>query len=309
MNSKLNIWKILFLIFLIIGTIYIIRNRKPYITNTGKVFGTFYKITYKSESDLHEAIKQRMSEVDNSLSPFNRKSIITAINENRDTLTNAMFTEVFNLAQEISEKTAGAFDITVAPLVNAWGFGFRKGTLPDSTTVDSLRRHIGYSMLSLENGRITKQRPEILLDCSAIAKGYGCDAVASLLDENGITDFMVEIGGEVVTKGKNDKGGDWAIGISKPNDNPTNTENELQEIIIISGKSMATSGNYRNFRYEEGKKYSHTISPATGYPVEHSLLSATVIANDCATADALATAFMVMGLEKALAFCQNARMM
>ena len=238
MNSKLNIWKILFLIFLIIGTIYIIRNRKPYITNTGKVFGTFYKITYKSESDLHEAIKQRMSEVDNSLSPFNRKSIITAINENRDTLTNAMFTEVFNLAQEISEKTAGAFDITVAPLVNAWGFGFRKGTLPDSTTVDSLRRHIGYSMLSLENGRITKQRPEILLDCSAIAKGYGCDAVASLLDENGITDFMVEIGGEVVTKGKNDKGGDWAIGISKPNDNPTNTENELQEIIIISGTAI-----------------------------------------------------------------------
>lgn len=305
MNSKLSIWKILFLIFLIVGTVYIIRNQKPYITNTGKVFGTYYKITYKSDSDLHEAIKQRMSEVDCSLSPFNKRSIITAINENRDTLANTMFTDVFNLAQEISEKTGGAFDITVAPLVNAWGFGFKKGTLPDSTTVDSLRRHIGYSTISLENGRITKMHPETLLDCSAIAKGYGCDAVARLLDENGITDFMVEIGGEVVTKGKNDKGGNWAIGISKPNDNPTTTENELQDIIIISGKSMATSGNYRNFRYENGKKYSHTISPATGYPVEHSLLSATVIADDCATADALATAFMVMGTEKALEFCKQ----
>ena len=305
MNSKLSIWKILFLIFLIVGTVYIIRNQKPYITNTVKVFGTYYKITYKSDSDLHEAIKQRMYEVDCSLSPFNKRSIITAINENRDTLANTMFTDVFNLAQEISEKTGGAFDITVAPLVNAWGFGFRKGTLPDSTTVDSLRRHIGYRTISLENGRITNMHPETLLDCSAIAKGYGCDAVARLLDENGITDFMVEIGGEVVTKGKNDKGGNWAIGISKPNDNPTTTENELQDIIIISGKSMATSGNYRNFRYENGKKYSHTISPATGYPVEHSLLSATVIADDCATADALATAFMVMGTEKALEFCKQ----
>ncbi|MBO7302348.1 MAG: FAD:protein FMN transferase [Bacteroidaceae bacterium] len=305
MNSKLSIWKILFLIFLFVGTIYIIRNQKPYITNSGKIFGTYYKITYKSETDLHEIIKQKMSDVDNSLSPFNKKSIITAINNNCDTTVNEMFTHVFTLAQEISEQTNGAFDITVAPLVNAWGFGFKKGTLPDSTTVDSLRRYIGYNTLSLNNGKITKLYPETMLDCSAIAKGYGCDAVATLLEDNGIADFMVEIGGEVVTRGKNDKGSNWAIGISKPNDNPGITENELQDIISISGKSMATSGNYRNFRYENGKKYSHTISPATGYPVEHSLLSATVIADDCATADALATAFMVMGKDKALEFCRN----
>ena len=305
MNNKLSIWKILFLIFLIVGTIYIIRNQEPYITNSGKVFGTFYKITYKSGTDLHDAIKLKMHEVDGSLSPFNSRSIITAINENRDTVANEMFTKVFNLAQEVSEQTCGAFDITVAPMVNAWGFGFKKGTLPDSATVDSLCRYIGYKTLSLENGKVRKLHPETMLDCSAIAKGYGCDAVAALLEDNGVTDFMVEIGGEVVTRGKNDKGGNWAIGISKPNDNPTTAENELQDVIVISGKSMATSGNYRNFRYENGKKYSHTISPATGYPVEHSLLSATVIADDCATADALATSFMVMGTEKALEFCRN----
>ena len=305
MNNKLSIWKILFLIFLIIGTVYILGNQEPYITNTGKVFGTYYKITYKSSTNLHEAIKGRMSEVDYSLSPFNKKSIITAINNNCDTTVNEMFTAVFNLAQEISAQTEGAFDITVAPLVNAWGFGFKKGTLPDSLTVDSLRQYIGYNTISLENGKVKKLHSETMLNCSAIAKGYGCDAVANLLVENGITDFMVEIGGEVVTKGSNEKGNNWAIGISKPNDNPGTTENELQDVITISGKGMATSGNYRNFRYENGKKYSHTISPATGYPVEHSLLSATVIANDCATADAWATAFMVMGTEKALELCKK----
>lgn len=305
MNNKLSIWKILFLIFLAVGTIYIIRNQKPYITNSGKVFGTYYKITYKNDANLHEAIKERLSEVDNALSPFNKNSIITAINNNCDTTVNDMFAHVFRLAQDISTRTEGAFDITVAPLVNAWGFGFKKGTLPDSATVTSLLRHIGYNTLSLENNKVTKLHSETMLDCSAIAKGYGCDAVAALLLENGIADFMVEIGGEVVTKGKNDKGNDWAIGISKPNDNPGITENELQDIIIISGKSMATSGNYRNFRYENGKKYSHTISPATGYPVAHTLLSATVIADDCATADALATAFMVMGKEKAMEYCKK----
>ncbi len=305
MNNKLSIWKILFLIFLVIGTIYILGKQKPYVTNTGKVFGTYYKVTYKSNTDLHEAIKERMSEVDYSLSPFNKKSIITAINNNCDTTVNEMFTAVFNLAQEISAQTEGAFDITVAPLVNAWGFGFKKGTLPDSLTIDSLRQYIGYNTISLINGKVKKQHLETMLDCSAIAKGYGCDAVASLLNENGITDFMVEIGGEVVTKGYNEKGNNWAIGISKPDENQGTTENKLQDIITISGKSMATSGNYRNFRYENGKKYSHTISPATGYPVEHSLLSATVIADNCATADAWATAFMVMGTDKALEFCRK----
>ena len=212
---------------------------------------------------------------------------------------------MFTLAQEISEKTNGAFDITVAPLVNAWGFGFKKGITPDSAAIDSMRRYTGFRTVALVDGRIIKQYPQTMLDCSAIAKGYGCDAVAAMLDAHGVKDYMVEIGGEVVTKGKNSKGSAWTIGISKPTDNPTTSSNELFEVMNISGKSMATSGNYRNYREENGRKIAHTIDPRTGYPVQHSLLSATVIADNCATADALATAFMVMGLEEAMEYCKN----
>lgn len=303
--NKLSIWKILFLVFLIIGTIYILGKEKPYITNSGKIFGTFYNITYSSDIDLSKEIKSTLMQVDNSLSPFNKQSIITAINNNADATPDSMFIHVFTLAQEISAKTAGAFDITVAPLVNAWGFGFKNGITPDSAAIDSLRQFVGYGTVALTEGRITKQHPQTMLDCSAIAKGYGCDAVAAMLDTQGVKNYMVEIGGEVVTKGKNGKGGVWTIGISKPTDNPTTSSNELHEIIAISDKSMATSGNYRNFREENGRKIAHTIDPRTGYPVQHSLLSATVIAKDCATADAYATAFMVMGTEKAISFCNE----
>ena len=301
----MNIWKSLFLVFLIIGTIYILGNQKPYITNSGKIFGTFYNITYSSETDLHQEIKNTLMQVDNSLSPFNKQSIISAVNNNTATQIDDMFTHVFSLAQDVSAKTEGAFDITVAPLVNAWGFGFKKGITPDSLTIDSLRQFVGYNTVALTDGKITKQHPQTMLDCSAIAKGYGCDAVAATLEAHGIKNYMVEIGGEVVTKGKNGKGGVWTIGISKPTDNPTTSNNELHEIIGISGKSMATSGNYRNFREENGRKIAHTIDPRTGYPVQHSLLSATVIADDCATADAYATSFMVMGVEAAISYCNK----
>ena len=144
-----------------------------------------------------------------------------------------------------------------------------------------------------------------MLDCSAIAKGYGCDAVAEMLESHGVENFMVEIGGEIVTRGHNSKGQAWSIGISKPTDNNSGSENGLQKVIAISGKGMATSGNYRNYRYEEGRKVSHTIDPRTGRPVEHTLLSATVIADNCATADAYATAFMVMGLDSAMQICNR----
>lgn len=299
----MNIWKTLFLIFLIIGTIYILSKQKPYITNSGKIFGTFYNITYSSDADLHSEIRKTLQQVDNSLSPFNKQSIISAINNNTDTLPDEKFIHVFALAQEVSAKTEGAFDITVAPLVNAWGFGFKKGITPDSLTIDSIRQFVGYSTVAMIDGKVVKQHPQTMLDCSAIAKGYGCDAVAATLEANGVKNYMVEIGGEVVTKGKNSKGGVWAIGISKPTENPTTSNNELHEIIAITGKSMATSGNYRNFREENGRKIAHTIDPRTGYPVQHSLLSATVIADDCATADAYATSFMVMGVEKAMSHC------
>ncbi len=334
MNSRLSIWKILFLLFLAVATIYIIRNNQAriqeekaasnwqkidekgnrytsssvdggYICNRGNVFGTYYSITYRSAQDLHSEIRETLASVDGSLSPFNRHSLISAINENRDTIADAMFTHVFTLAQSISEKTGGAFDITVAPLVNAWGFGFRNNIKVDSATVDSLRGLVGYRSVALTNGKVTKQHPQTMLDCSAIAKGYGCDAVAALLKEKGVGNFLVEIGGEVVAAGSNPKGKAWTIGISKPVDDPEGKSNELQTALKASGKGIATSGNYRNYREVDGHKIAHTIDPRTGYPVSHSLLSATVIANDCATADAYATAFMVMGVEKAMEICSN----
>lgn len=301
----MKIHQILFLLFLVAGSIYVISRNTPYKSNSGKIFGTYYNIIYQSKDDLHTPIKEAMARVDRSLSTFNKKSDISAINENRDILPDTTFIKVFTLAQSISALTNGAFDITVAPLVNAWGFGFKKGVPADSTAIDSLRRFVGYNGVSLCEGKIVKKHPHTMLDCSAIAKGYGCDEVARTLDALGVNNYMVEIGGEIVAKGKNDKGKSWSIGINKPVDDATGRENTLQEVIHISSKSMATSGNYRNFRYENGRKVAHTINPVTGYPVSHSLLSATVIADDCATADALATAFMVMGVEPATEFCKT----
>ena len=302
----MKIWQILFLLFLVAGSIYVITRNVPYKRAEGRIFGTYYSIIYQSNDDLHAELKAAMQQVDASLSTFNKQSTITAINSNKESKADETFLTVFNLAQEISQQTDGAFDITVAPLVNAWGFGFKKGIPTDSATIDSLMQFVGYSTVSNHNGTIIKQHPETMLDCSAIAKGFGCDEVARALDKKGVKNYMVEIGGEIVAKGKNDKGRSWAIGINKPVDDPTGQEKDIQEIIRISNKAMATSGNYRNFRYIDGKKVSHTINPKTGYPVKHNLLSATVIADDCATADAFATAFMVMGLDASLAHCSTA---
>jgi thiamine biosynthesis lipoprotein len=210
-----------------------------------------------------------------------------------------MFLDVYNLALHISEETDGAFDITVAPLVNAWGFGFKNSALPSSYQVDSLRQIVGYQKVSLENGHIKKKDPRIMLDCSAIAKGYGCDVIAKYLRSRGVKNFMVEIGGEIVTSGLNPDRLPWKVGVTKPSDDSLSTSHELQTVLNVTDMAMATSGNYRNFYYKGGKKYAHTIDPKTGFPVQHNILSATVIAKSCAEADAYATSFMVMGLEKA----------
>lgn len=292
-----------FLIFLIIGTIIIVRQQRtmPYQHNIGFIFGTVYNITYQSDKNLQKEIEAELQKVDASLSPFNKSSIISKVNRNEKVEVNSMFTDVFNLAQKISEETGGAFDITVAPLVNAWGFGFKNDTKPTPAAIDSLKQIIGYKKVRLDGKQIVKNDKRIMLDCSAIAKGYGSDAVARLLRSKGIENFMVEIGGEIVTRGINEKRLPWKIGVTKPVDDSLNTNQEIQTILNVTNKAMATSGNYRNFYYKDGKKYAHTIDPITGYPVQHNILSATVLADNCATADAYATAFMVMGLEKAKA--------
>lgn len=301
MKNKKLLWQVPFLVLLVVGTILIIRQQRviPYQRSADLVFGTTYHVTYQCDSDLTQSIKAALSEVDASLSPFNEHSIISAVNENRPVKINDIFREVFSMAMNISRETDGAFDITVAPLVNAWGFGFKHGSMPSKQQVDSLMQIVGYQKIRLTDGMVLKQDPRIMLDCSAIAKGYGTDRVARLLRSRGVHNFMVEIGGEVVTSGVNPDRLPWRIGVTKPTEDSLNVGNELQTILNVTDKAMATSGNYRNFYYKGGKKYAHTIDPNTGYPVQHSILSATVLAKSCAMADAYATSFMVMGMERA----------
>lgn len=272
---------------------------ESYIKDSGMVFGTTYSITYQYHENLKSDIEGVMQQVDNSLSPFNKSSVITAINNNTSTKADKYLTEVFTLAQTVNKETDGAFDITVAPLVNAWGFGFRNGTRPTDAQTDSLLAIVGQEKVTLKDGEIIKSDPRIMLDCSAIAKGFGVDKVAEFLAGKGIENFLVEIGGEISARGKNSRGTEWNIGVTKPVDDSLSINQENQTVLQITNKAMATSGNYRNFYYEGGKKYAHTINPHTGKPAQSDILSATVIAQTCAVADAYATAFMVLGSEKA----------
>ena len=300
-QKKRLLWQVPFLTLLIIGTVLIIRQQHnmPYQRYSDFVFGTTFTVTYQCDSDMSQSIKAELMKVDYSLSPFNKESVITAINNNEDVKPDKMFMDVFQLAMDVSRETDGAFDITVAPLVNAWGFGFKSGEKPTARQVDSLRHIIGYQKISVDNGKIRKQDPRMMLDCSAIAKGYGTDVVANFLRSRGVKNFMVEIGGEIVTCGVNPERLPWKVGVIKPEDDSLSVSHELQTILNVTDIAMATSGNYRNFYYQGGKKYAHTIDPKTGYPVQHNILSATVLAKTCAQADAYATSFMVMGLDKA----------
>ncbi len=294
-------WQILFLLLLTVGTIFIVRQQQsmPYQHNQGVIFGTTYNIIYQYDHDLQTDIVAQLQQVDSSLSPFNPRSIISRVNRNEPVEVNDLFTDVFSLAQRVSRDTQGAFDITVAPMVNAWGFGFRQGTSPTRHAIDSLRAIVGYDKVALRGSHVEKTDPRTMLDCSAIAKGYGCDVVARYLRQTGIKNFMIEIGGEIVTSGINEKRTPWRIGVTKPTDDSLNVNQDIQTIVNVTDKAMATSGNYRNFYYKNGRKYAHTIDPHTGYPVQHSILSATVLTNSCAMADAYATSFMVMGLDRA----------
>lgn len=294
-------WQIPFLLVLLIGSIFIIIQQRstPYQQNQGFIFGTIYHITYQNDKNLQPEIEAELKKVNMTFSTFENSSVISQINQNKPVKVNDMFEEVFILAENVSVETSGAFDVTVAPLVNLWGFGFGNRQKPSVQKIDSLRQIVGFRKVTLSGGYIKKENPAIMLDFSGIAKGYGSDIVARYLRKKGIANFMVEIGGEVVTSGLNEKRVPWRIGVTKPSDNKTDVNQEVQTVLNVTNKSMATSGNYRNFYYKNGKKYAHTIDPSTGYPVQHTLLSSTVLAKNCATADAYATAFMVLGIEKA----------
>ena len=300
-----RIISLIFLILLVAGTIFIL-SRSKYQTSQGEIFGTTYHVRYNSTQNLDKEIEQELFRVDTIFSLFKENSLLSRFNRGEDKgKGNTLFAEVIKLSLEISNETEGAFDITVAPLVNAWGFGFKNKQPLSNKQVDSLQKLVGYQHLSFNGKELTKDIPNLQIDCGAIAKGYAVDRIAKLLSDKGCQNYMVEIGGEVVVKGNNDKGEKWKIGINKPTQHALPTEEDLQTLLSLTNCGIATSGNYRNFYIKDGKKYAHSIDPKTGYPVQHSLLSATVITQSCAKSDALATAFMVMGLDKAKAFVET----
>lgn len=300
--KKKTIGGFLFFLFLVCSTIWILqfRGTQSLRTAEGAIFGTTYHIKYEASEPLDSVILAELNKVDASLSVFNQQSTISKINAGQTLRTDAMLFEVLTKAKAVSDATEGAFDVTVMPLVNAWGFGFKQGIFPTDQQVDSLKQLVGFHRIKLTpDSLLVKADPRTMIDCGAIAKGYGVDCVARVLREHGVMNYMIEIGGEVVTKGKNPEGHAWKIGISQPIDASPSMASKVQTVLSLENAAMATSGNYRNFYERNGKKYAHTIDPRTGRPVQHSLLSATVMAPDCATADAYATAFMVMGMEKA----------
>ncbi|MDA3954842.1 MAG: FAD:protein FMN transferase [Bacteroidales bacterium] len=294
--------KTLFLFFL--GFIIVSCNQTPkstYINFGGFTQGTTYSITYESSDNINykEEVEILLANFDSSLSTYNEFSMISQINYNKSNITDNYLRIVFEKANEIYKQSNNAFDLTVAPLVNAWGFGFKNKEIITDAKIDSILKFVGFNKVYIKDSIIIKSDPRIMLDVNAIAQGYSVDIVAEFIEAKGVSNYLVEIGGEVKANGINKKGKTWKIGIDKPFDNNNIPGQELQAIVKLSNKSLATSGNYRKFYERNGVKYSHTINPKTGYPVTHSLLSTTVIANDCMTADAYATAFMVMGFEEA----------
>ena len=282
--------------------------KSSYFRNEGRVFGTYYNIRYESSCDLKDSINTALTAFDNSLSMFNPHSVLSVVNDNRDTVTDAAFETMWREAELVYALSDGAFDITVAPLVKAFGFGRKSEQFAaiSPQTIDSLREFVGFEKVQLVDHKVVKSDLRIQIDGGAVAKGQACDMIADMLRRQGCKNYLVDIGGEVVAKGLNSKGEPWHIGITKPNINNEGAQDEMQDILAVSDICMATSGNYRNYYYDGNERRSHTIDPRTGYPVQHSLLSATVVSSTCMRADALATACMVLGAEKALEMIDKA---
>ena len=274
----------------------------PYQKLQGSVFHTFYHISYQGERNYSHEIDSLFKAFDGSLSMFNDTSIISRMNRNElHVQANEYFTTVFNKAQYVSEKTDGAFDITVAPLVNLWGFGFKNSDKVTQEAVDSILQFVGYKTVSLDSlGQLHKKDHRTILDASSIAKGYMSDIIGDYLHAQGVENYMVEIGGEIALNGVNPKGNPWTVGIARPVADSLQRDHGYQAFLSLTSGGLATPGNYRNFYEKGGKRYAHTIDPKTGHPIQRDVLSATVIAPDCMTADAFATAFMVLGKEKAM---------
>ena len=282
--------------------------KSEYMRVSGFAQGTTYNIAYENSTnvDYSADIDSILKAFDRSLSIYDSTSIITRINDNDPSVeADDWFVEVFKKSAEVNAVSGGAFDITVGPVVKAWGFSNGPIAKHDTAYIDSLLQFVGMEKVKMEGRKVIKKYPGVKLDVNALAQGYSVDVVCDFFKSKGIRNYLVEIGGEVRGKGTNAKNNFWHIGIDKPADGNMDPGQELQAIIEINNKALATSGNYRKFFVENGIKYSHTIDPKTGFPARNTLLSATVVCDDCITADAYATSFMVVGVEKSKEMLQK----
>ena len=274
------------------------RDRKRFFAHEGVVWTTEYHITYEAAHDLGDSIQLILGNLDMSVSPYNKASLISAINENETNRTDAYLQRLLTASREVWRESSGAFDPTVMPLVNAWGFGYKNGTLPSRAQLDSLLQFVGMDKVTLQGDSLLKQDPRVMLDFSSIAKGMACDEIGRMLVRNGAVNWLVEIGGEVMTSGVNNRGTAWHVSVDMPtSEQDGNADHESAVVLTLDSGAVATSGNYRKWRIEEGNKLSHIIDPHTGDSRTGTLLSVTIVASDCMTADAWATACMVMGEE------------
>lgn len=282
--------------------------RKPFRSAEGVVWNTVYHITYSSNVSLDDSIQAVMKMVEMSLSAFNDSSVVGRINRNESYATDSMFRKVFLESSRISAVSGGAFDPTVGALVNLWGFGTEgdKTDPPTAAVLDSARRLVGINDCRLDSaGFMVKKDSLTTFNFSAIAKGFGVDEIGRMMKRNGVDDYMIEIGGEIAVAGNSPRGSLWRIRIDAPVECADSVIHGNMGVVEVSDCGIATSGNYRNYRVIDGKSMGHTIDPFTGEPARSGILSATVISPECMTADALATACMVMPLDSAVAMVES----
>jgi len=274
-----------------------------YETLEGFTQGTTYHIVYSNDvrnADIEGLVEEILQKVDLSMSGYNPESTLSKVNRGEDVVVEQIFINVFNRAKELYEITDGYFDVSAAPLFDIWGFGFTEKSSVTDRMIDSVRQFIGMDKVDIADGRVIKSDPRVKLNFNAIAKGYTSDLIAMAFDSVGVKNYVIEVGGEIFCKGVNSSGDIWNIGIDLPEEGNFIQGAELVGVIRLSGKGLATSGNYRKFYEENGEKYSHTIDPIVGYPSRHSLLSSTIVAADAMTADAYGTYTMIIGLDKAI---------
>ncbi|WP_339838290.1 FAD:protein FMN transferase [uncultured Flavobacterium sp.] len=273
----------------------------------GEAQGTTYHISYfdSQNRNFQPEIEKILADFDKSVSTYLPTSIISRINNNdKNVKIDKYFKACFKKAKEVWKNTNGAFDPTVYPLVNIWGFGPEKKQIIEKNKIDSVLEFVGFELIKLKRNRIVKIDSRVKLDFNAFAQGYSVDVVSEFLNSKKIDSYLVEIGGEVYAKGKKPDNSNWTVGIEKPLDNKEAT-NPLKAIIKLENIGIATSGDYRRYTIENGIKYAHHIDPKTGYPTKNNLLSATIFSNECITSDATATGILVMGIEKAKLFLES----